>query len=159
MMYGNAGTRLERARSDGFVSTEQGKVSSNQPVSSQVFNSGQAAPHRAPPSASRPSLVGKPQRLLKKETTRFLLFSITTNVLSHRSDWPAIGRVPMLRLPSGRNAPSSAVMAHQGITLLRSSRVLALRRVDSPFGWHTTPASCSAMCACRIRTSPHPLPS
>ena len=44
-------------------------------LSSQVFNSGQAAPHRAPPSASRPSLVGKSQRLLKKETTRFLLLS------------------------------------------------------------------------------------
>ena len=48
------------------------------------------------------------QRLLKKETTRFLLFSITTNVLSHRSDWPAIGRVPILRLPSGRNGASFA---------------------------------------------------
>ena len=32
MMYGNAGTRPERARLDGFVSTDQGKVSSNQPV-------------------------------------------------------------------------------------------------------------------------------
>ena len=32
MMYGNAGTRPERAWSDGFVSTDKGKVSSQQPV-------------------------------------------------------------------------------------------------------------------------------
>ena len=37
MMYGNAGARLERARSDGFVSTEQGKVSSKQLVPRVVY--------------------------------------------------------------------------------------------------------------------------
>ena len=75
-----------------------------------------AAPHRAPPSASKPTKPCRQISTIAKEGNQhnFLYYprpSSNKCVLSHRSDWPAIGRVPLPSFPvpvpreltSGRN--------------------------------------------------------